>query len=163
MSDKPCFKCGETKALSEFYKHSEMKDGHLNKCKACTLVDVTTHRAKDPEKYRSRMREYGRRPNVVAKAKIKSARSRAERPDAHVEYSRKWVDSNREKREAHIAVGNAVRAGRLKRLPCEICGADGEAHHDDYSLPLLVRWLCKPHHAEHYRAAREVTRTKKAG
>ena len=32
---KKCIACGIEKDLSEYYKHSEMKDGHLNKCKEC--------------------------------------------------------------------------------------------------------------------------------
>jgi hypothetical protein len=35
---KKCSKCGETKGLSEFYKHKSMKDGHGNYCKPCTKI-----------------------------------------------------------------------------------------------------------------------------
>ena len=37
---KKCFKCSESKEISEFYKHPEMGDGHLNKCKQCTIKDT---------------------------------------------------------------------------------------------------------------------------
>ncbi len=35
--------------------------------------------------------------------------------------------------------------------PCEKCGGlspRNERHHDDYSKPLAIRWLCKRHHAQ---------------
>ena len=32
---KICFVCNLSKELEEFYKHKEMKDGRLNKCKEC--------------------------------------------------------------------------------------------------------------------------------
>jgi len=36
-------------------------------------------------------------------------------------------------------------------MPCEICGCEkSEAHHDDYSRPLDVRWLCRVHHLMHH-------------
>lgn len=40
----------------------------------------------------------------------------------------------------------AVRKGQIEREPCEVCGAEAEGHHDDYTKPLEVRWLCKEHH-----------------
>lgn len=67
-----------------------------------------------------------------------------------------WIERNPEKRRAHIAVGNAIRDGRLVRQPCEVagCGDIAQAHHDDYSRPLDVRWLCASHHAAHHKSLR---------
>ncbi len=65
---------------------------------------------------------------------------------------------NPEKKAAREAVSSAIRAGRMVRQPCEVCGiehgfvrSDGtkvrvEAHHDNYDRPLEVRWLCGQHH-----------------
>lgn len=50
------------------------------------------------------------------------------------------------KTAARRASNHAVKNGTIQRLPCEVCGSRAEKHHDDYSQPLSVRWLCKRHH-----------------
>lgn len=57
------------------------------------------------------------------------------------------------KQKARSAARYAAARGKIEKTGCEVCGASGvEAHHDDYSKPLAVRWLCPPHHREHHRA-----------
>ena len=48
---KICFKCNTKKELKDFYKHSKMKDGHLNKCKECNKKDVQNNYAKNRNYY----------------------------------------------------------------------------------------------------------------
>jgi hypothetical protein len=63
---------------------------------------------------------------------------------------------------AHWTVANALRSGELVRSPCEVCGAaEVDGHHDDYSKPLDVRWLCRTHHCEHH--TREAAAKRAAG
>jgi hypothetical protein len=53
---------------------------------------------------------------------------------------------------ARQAARRAASRGHIPKGPCEVCGAlSVEAHHDDYSKPLEVRWLCRAHHAAHHR------------
>ena len=66
-------------------------------------------------------------------------------------YVQNWKKRNPEKKEAHRIVLNAFRSGELRRLPCEICGNVGFAHHDNYSKPFDIRWLCRKHHAAFHR------------
>lgn len=52
--------------------------------------------------------------------------------------------------QAHSMVETAILNGVLVREECEICGDTKriDAHHDDYSKPLKVRWLCKSCHGK---------------
>lgn len=57
-----------------------------------------------------------------------------------------------EERALHADAGyfarKAVKDGAIKRLPCEVCGAEKvEMHHENYHKPLDVVFLCRPHHS----------------
>jgi hypothetical protein len=52
-----------------------------------------------------------------------------------------------EEKSAQRSVMYAIKSGRLTRLPCRVCGnPKTEAHHEDYSKPLDVVFLCRVHH-----------------
>jgi hypothetical protein len=125
---KRCFRCGEVKAIDEFYRHPMMTDGHLGKCKECTKIDVRGN-------YRIRLSD----KHAYDKARTKTTERRLSRLAQHI----RWAERHPEKERAHRKVHNALRDGRLVRLPCEMCGeTKTQAHHDDYAKPLEVRWLC---------------------
>ena len=52
-----------------------------------------------------------------------------------------------ERKNARNIATRAINKRVLIRQPCEMCGErKSHAHHDDYSKPLEVRWLCERHH-----------------
>ena len=54
-----------------------------------------------------------------------------------------------DKYKARYTLRNAVRLGHIQKGVCEVCGTgEVESHHNDYSKPLEVRWLCHQHHCE---------------
>lgn len=61
----------------------------------------------------------------------------------------------------------AIKKGLLIPEPCENCGKIGkmvdgrnivQAHHDDYNLPLEVRWLCQECHHEWHKENKPIQR-----
>jgi hypothetical protein len=141
---KTCFKCGVSKPIGEFYAHPQMKDGHLGKCKICTRRDTALRHAiksNDPEWVVSELIRHR------AKSERFRREGRAVKPKR--ESAEKWAVKNRWKRKAHTALNNAIRAGKIIKRPCQVCGnPKSEGHHEDYSKPLDVMWLCRKHHGE---------------
>lgn len=150
---KKCFKCNEVKPLADFYKHKEMKDGRLNKCKECTKKDVANHRQNNIEK----IREYDRSRSMLPhRVKAREEYSKTKRyKESCAKSNKRYKKENPIKYKAHTAVGNAVRDGVLiKPTICECCSIESDnlhGHHDDYSKPLDVRWLCPRCHIEWHR------------
>lgn len=144
---KTCFKCGEEKPLTDFYKHKQMADGHLNKCKECTKRDSKNNRDKNVEYYR----EYDAwRYKNDPKVKDRHVRYRKTEPcKASERKSRaRWIERNPEASAAHVILNNAVRRGNISKPEhCSCCGKFTPSrklhgHHHDYAKPLDVTWLC---------------------
>ena len=133
---KKCFKCGEVKPLRAFYRHPMMGDGRLNKCKECTKMDVAENYSKNREYYAEYERERFQRKS---------------RKKACIKYQRERRQRFPEKEKARRMVSYYIRTGKLKKQPCEKCeSTESQAHHDDYSKPLDVRWLCRKCHLEEH-------------
>lgn len=127
---KTCSSCKSEKESEMFQKRKASHDGLTSRCKSC-LKEYEDSRLRDPKRMMAR-REYQK----TSKGKI-----------SHNKASKKWVEKNAIKRGCHIIVGNALRDKRLFKSTCEVCGSKKvEGHHDDYSRPLSVRWLCAEHH-----------------
>lgn len=55
---------------------------------------------------------------------------------------------------------HAVASGAIKRQPCSVCkDPNTHGHHEDYSQPLNVIWLCKKHHDEIHRNKKQNIQT----
>ena len=66
-------------------------------------------------------------------------------------YYARYRAKHRVKIRARKQLNNAIKRGDILRLPCEICErSDAEGHHDDYTKPFDVKWLCKLHHEQHH-------------
>lgn len=73
------------------------------------------------------------------------------------------ISMHTQKELARYTINNAIKLGKLKRLPCEVCGnPKSEAHHPNYSKPFKIKWVCKLHHvglhSKEHEAQREIGR-----
>ena len=134
---KTCFKCNKEKPLAYFYKHSEMADGYLNKCKDCAKVDANKHRAENLEKVREYDRKRAKEPHRIALQKAQT---------------KMWRETDSRRTKCHNAVARAIRNGSLVQQPCARCSSEKTlAHHESYDLPLEIVWLCQPCHKQRHK------------
>lgn len=136
IHSKKCFKCQTVKPLTEFYKHSGMADGHLNKCKECNKKDAGEHRSNNLEKIREYDRKRGKLPERIQKS---------------VEITRAWRAADKRRMAAHNAVARAIKKGLLVPQLCNKCSNEVTvAHHEDYDKSLEVVWLCQACHKQRH-------------
>src|SRR5690606_32520210 len=123
---RTCRTCGESKGLMEFYRQS---NGSLQRdCKECWKAYVKANRLLRIEQYTAYERSRANLPHRVAaraayskteagkEAHKRASRKHSKTPAAR-EAKRRYVEQNPIKRAAHVAVGNALRDGKLTRQP----------------------------------------------
>lgn len=116
MESKVCPSCKIEKPLATgFYKLASLPDGVSTHCMVCK---------------RAKTREFDR--SEKGKERIRRRDAKARKVNPH-------------KLRAGLKVREAVRTGKLvKPDSCPNCGSPErlEGHHEDYSKPLDVIWLC---------------------
>jgi len=91
---------------------------------------------------------------ICERSRLRYSVMSEEQKARNVERVRNWRHRNKEKANAWSAVGNALINGDItKPDTCSVCNEKSRihAHHEDYSKPLDVQWLChKCHMKLHY-------------
>lgn len=141
-----CPKCKHKIYMREWYRRNKERGREI----------ARESRARNLEKVQARDRN-----RLNKKERVAAAREYARlHPEIIAQGNKTYRERYPEKRRAHIAAGNAIRDGRLVPQPCVMCGEEDKphAHHDDYSKPLEVRWLCQACHIAYHVALREIAR-----
>ena len=130
----PCPTCGDLVLVSV----TRARDGRYA-CVRCVAVRARQTRDKRRDDFNARLRTRRRSDEFRARARQQQAAAR-----------------RTQKGQARYLVSRALQAGEVVRELCETCGERrGDAHHDDYSRPLDVRWLCRRCHGVIHRKYRE--------
>lgn len=146
---KKCRVCGHRKNIKMFNNDKKNPDGKSYRCKECKKFTTAEYYKKNrlniiekAAEYYNQNREYCL--NYRKKWRIKNKAK-------HSTWVERWRQNNLHKKYAHGVLERAVAKGIVLRGVCEICGKDKvDGHHDNYSKPLSVRWLCRKHHKEYH-------------
>jgi len=111
---------------------------------------------KDREKYLANQRKYNR---THSKQRVELSRKwKLENPEKAKEQNRRMAmkyyydPKSVIKWKARKKLRYEVSMGRIAKYPCVECGdIKSQAHHEDYSKPLEVIWLCRKHHMEKHK------------
>ena len=128
---RTCNVCKELKPLEMFFKDKNRAEGRTYRCKDCERLQRREQRKNNIETFIRKDRNY----YINNKEKIRLARIA-------------WYKKNKHKQSAHEKVKRALLNGTLIRpSKCEQCeNTKLVAHHEDYSKPLDVNWLCQTCH-----------------
>jgi hypothetical protein len=121
MKIKKCIACNIEKVISEYYKHGQMLDGHLNKCKECCKIQSNKRYSKLYEN-----KEFVESERQRQKEKYKRLGYYSKHKDSTIK--RPWKNS-------------VIYKGLHKKLKCE---KGHELHHWNYNERYLEDVIVLP-------------------
>ena len=127
-----CYKCDKESPVENFTKNCQQPDGYLHICKDCLRPELRA------QYYRSRERRI---------AAMKEYQSTEKGKQVQRDSTQRMSEKYPEKLACREQTKKLINKGELTKLPCEICGYEKvQCHHEDYTKPERVRWLCTEHH-----------------
>lgn len=138
---KICSRCKKERKLTDFTKCKANKDGLDFYCKDCkkqySIEYLATKNGKIKHKRSSKI--YIK--NNPGKLKIYNKKAKAKGKPI-------WQN-------AHKILFNALKNKIILKQPCLVCGNKNvHGHHEDYTKPLDVIWLCHKHHFQLHKSMR---------
>jgi len=170
MTAKRCIVCGVEKDETEFYQPDKKRRPWYRRteCKECCNKKSANWYRKNPERGAQIKRNYYERnwekilggySGDVAERHRSNARERYKSKRAEIiERHALFEKTHRTQVNANNKLRYHVDHGKIEKPDkCSACGTQGEveAHHEDYSKPLDVEWLCiRCHKKKHGLVAR---------
>ena len=146
-AEAECRSCGVGVSLSVASRRNR-----IYICRSCRTEQNKEYR-QNP-KAKARQREYSKQYAIDNYDRLldKSREWRENNREIHNAANRRWRIENPEKAKAQRKLRHEVEMGRMVRGACEACGSQKtQGHHEDYSKPLEVVWLCAKHHGQRHR------------
>jgi uncharacterized protein with von Willebrand factor type A (vWA) domain len=135
VGTKVCCKCKKERPLTDFVIDASKKHTPKYACKFCDNARAREYQRKNLKKIRERKAKYDKE-NYLKRQ----------------ETTRLLHKNDPVKALARKIYRRALVAGEIVRGVCEVCGSKKvHGHHEDYTKPLAVHWLCSVHHGERHR------------
>lgn len=140
-----CKKCGIDKPIEAYQIRKSFGGIPYRQCRDCRVAISNVWRHKNPDRVKASVeRGYDRQSDHQQKLWASGYRVPSRR--VHVNKPNEWVIANRDKYNAQQKVARAIKNKSIIRpAACENCSR-GETriygHHQDYTRPLDVNWLC---------------------
>lgn len=158
---RSCSSKAHAPAFAEKRHAIRVRVGQVVQCRVCgkevaateQMVRCGQYRCRPCERRRLRAYYERERDKIVEKARARNK----------TEHRITWCREHQRKQSvtskglARRFFTAAVRQGFLKKEPCSECGSEkAEGHHEDYSKPYDVIWLCRRCHMKRHRESDEV-------